>query len=331
MATLKNAGMDAVSVPLDKIDEMKFQPKEREEGVIELAEDIDERGLLYPIRVAPYIPGASGLPVKGLTSKQILASPKCRYLICDGHRRCWAYQHLKRTEIPSLLTFDLSTLELFLMWARANSKRLNPDPYSMAKFVVATMEQVGVEYPQYAPDEVKREALRMLVDATGYSEQLFKSRLAIFSAPKAIQRMIEKESSRANLPVEVNNSIPEKFRGDVYGAYVKGELVSTLEPRVLGKELKAIDADDALTASQKTARAKAVIRTFRNSTAKRVPTNTRVNKYLSSIDSLRRIILTWNLSGLTPQQLNELTSAVTSLQVTFRELRRQNGVLPRGK
>ena len=330
-AGMKNVtGMRVLSIPLKQIDAMKHQPKEREKGVDVLAKDIGEKGLIYPIRVAPYATNGNGDFVLGQTALQ---NKRCRYLLCDGHRRLWAHKMLKLKEIPAILTTDMDYLETLLMWARANSKRLAPNPYSMATYIRTVSEELKVRFVSTGKGrrDAEREALRMLADATGYSSTFMHSRLAIFSAPKDIQKMIQKESSRASLPSEVNHGIPIRFRADVYQGYIDGDLVSTLDPRPLGKELKAIEKDVALPNAVKLRRGKAVIKTFRATASKQIPSDILFESYHNDVDGLRRTILNWNFRGLSIKQLDVLTTALADLQLTFRELRRQNGLLPAGK
>lgn len=107
-------GYDVQEIELNKVyNDIKFNCRGRilPMDVIDLAKDIDQNGLQFPIAVQPACDVDGGLP-DGFD-----------FRIVAGHRRYMAFKVLKKTSIPALVKEGLSELQARLINLSENLKR----------------------------------------------------------------------------------------------------------------------------------------------------------------------------------------------------------------
>jgi len=277
-----------------------------------LARDIEQRGLLYPIVVVPYVVTKGGLLKVGAEATK---EPKFQYWLCDGERRYRAYQHMKAETIQALVKLDSITLvEMYEIMFAANAKRLDMNPYDMANALDRYIKEFTREYP----DKPRSEAIRKLQGVTGFSSSYLQGRLEILTTSEEVQAKVRDGKIGANVPTEINSSIPKEYRDYAFKRVEEDKVVSTLEFREVGRQLRVIKRSESFDDKTKQNIAKAIIDTGGRINYDDEDEVSNYSLYLGEIEKLRRRIDLWNLVDVNPAEQADLSGRLNDLVERFR-------------
>lgn len=314
-------------ISIKKINLDTAQPRQiiKEDKLLDLAQDIKKRGLIYPIILTPFKKHNDVL----ILGNKALNYPDHMYWILDGERRFRAYKLNKNVEIEAEIRNDLTFLEMLEIQFASNSKRVETNPYDMAVAMKRYIEEYKSEY-----DDDKY--VEKLADLTGFSTTFINSRLEILQAPQFIQDLVKNNETRSNLPIEIKNNIKnERDKEAIYNAFKEDKLVSTLDCRPLGKKLKKVDEISKINNYSEKERndiADVVIETFRLPEEEQDGSgNYEIYKY--QIDEFCSKMSRWNLKEMNNKQLSKLSGSMCNITNLFRDLWKQaKGLkkLPRG-
>ena len=124
-------GVSVLEIEISKISPNPFQPREefQEEEIQELANSIDEKGLLQPV---------------------LLRKHKDGYQIVAGERRFRAYQVLKKVRIPAIVRDQLSDRDMMEMALIENLQRVQLNAIEEALAFEQLINAVGITHEELA-------------------------------------------------------------------------------------------------------------------------------------------------------------------------------------
>ena len=124
-------GATVLEIEISKISPNPFQPRQefREEEIQELANSIDEKGLLQPV---------------------LLRKHKDGYQIVAGERRFRAYQVLKKVRIPAIVRDQLSDRDMMEMALIENLQRVQLNAIEEALAFEQLINAVGITHEELA-------------------------------------------------------------------------------------------------------------------------------------------------------------------------------------
>ncbi len=124
-------GASVLEIEISKISPNPFQPRQefREEEIQELANSIDEKGLLQPV---------------------LLRKHKDGYQIVAGERRFRAYQVLKKVRIPAVVRDQLSDRDMMEMALIENLQRVQLNAIEEALAFEQLINAVGITHEELA-------------------------------------------------------------------------------------------------------------------------------------------------------------------------------------
>lgn len=314
-----------VDLPLTQIDTDRAN-RQNLGDIAGLARDIEQRGLLYPIVVVPYVKTKKdGL----LVGADALKAKKYRYWLCDGERRYRAVAYGGGKKIQALIkTADITLIEMYEIMFAANAKRLDMNPFDMANAI----DRYIREFLTAFPDKSRTDAIRRLQATTGFSQTYLESRLDILDAPEATQIMVKNQAIGANVPTEIKHNIPEAYRDYAFERVEEDKVISTLEFREAGRQIRALDRMKTLTDREKHRVAKSIIDTGGRTNWNAMDKHGDYPLYLGEIEKFRLRIDLWNLSNISPEEQADLAGRINDLAVRFRNKQKiSQGITQRGE
>jgi ParB family transcriptional regulator, chromosome partitioning protein len=186
-----------IEIELTKLRPNPDQPRKRfdEETIKELADSIEQHGLIQPISVVPDPDGGDG------------------YVIVAGERRYRAHQHLGRPTITAIITKGRSD-EIALI---ENIQREDLSPMDQAEGLASLMER----------HEYKQEELAKVV---GKPRSTVTELLSLNTLPEDIKQECRTFDVPKSYLVQIVRSKPEE-RHQFWEAYKKGEVKTVREAK----------------------------------------------------------------------------------------------------
>jgi ParB family chromosome partitioning protein len=190
-------------IDIDKIETNPYQNRTTfdEERIKELSESIEEIGLLQPV---------------------VVAKNKDNYTLVSGERRLRAYKLLQKSQIPSLLKYNLSNSELEEMALVENLSREDIDIYDETQ-AISRLHKRGLSYSQIATKVGKSKTHIARMSAISQIEPTLLQKVAKEGVykPKLLEQIAKRESQEQDILVDrlCNNNLSLK------------ELEATKEPK----------------------------------------------------------------------------------------------------
>lgn len=291
----------------------------------ELAKDILERGLLYPIILTPFVK-KDGVLIVG---EEAYKDKSKKWWVCDGERRIRAYSINKQTTIEAEIRLDLEFYEMVEIQFAANCKRVQITVKEMAKAVKRFRKEHTKKHPNSNP-------IHRLVELTGYSESYFDNAEAINRAPKEMQKKINEDKVGGYTPGEIEKVSKDKsIRKGLTKVYLKraeqGKKTSALAPRAIKPKLKKLEKKP-IASEQKTELAESILEDFvskdsENGQPEKEYKKSNFLKYKYETEDFLERVNGWDLNNLTEREINELIGLFTTIQNVFVERRRKLNML----
>ena len=309
-------------IKLDKIDLDTAQPrgKSDEKKVIELAKDIRERGLLYPILVTPYYKQDSNL----ILGKNAINSPKCRWWILDGERRVRAIRINKQEGIEAIVKMDLSFLQMLEIQFASNTKRVQITVEEMARAIKRFKKEFLKTNPKGNP-------IKRLVELTGYSPSYFDMADAINRSSKELQEKIFTGKVGGYAAAEIERATKSApIRRGITNVYIDSDKpISALTPRVLKKDFLKIEENKNLSDEDKEKLTEGIVRKWVSSKNEGVDENPNFLRYRYEAEEFFSLIKKWNVKRLKKEEIEELITIIDIIRNYFMEERRKVGEIRR--
>lgn len=288
----------------------------------DLAKDIKERGLLYPIIVTPYYKKGETL----VLGKKALESKERKWWVLDGERRVRAFKILKQDTIEAIIQLEIEFLKMLEIQFAANTKRVQITVEEMAKAI----KRFKVEYLKKFP---KKDPLARLVELTGYSYSYFDMAEAINRAPLKLQEKIEKGETGGYTAAEIEHATKDvDIRRGVTNAYIKSKKpMSALAVRAVKEDLRVLEKKKNLTPKEKEKLSESILTKYFNKGSKDVDENSDFLRYRHEAENFLDEIKLWNLEGITVSQIDELICIFDTIKNYFVEERRNLGKMKKNK
>jgi ParB/RepB/Spo0J family partition protein len=315
---------DIRMIPLKKIRLDKLQPRQIEDDerakIDDLAEDVEERGQLYPVMVIAYS------AKKKIFGKKAEKEPDCQYWMLDGERRYRAFKKLKQNEIRCQVQETATEIQMYEIQFVANSKRQQISIEEMAKAIERYKRKVR-ESNDTIPDE---EIYKKLAKITGFSVTMMRAADLINYEDDDTQEKIHSGRIGGYFPAELRSAVPheddasEAVREGVKAAYKKSKQKrSVLTPRAITFELREVAENPSLSLRKKKEVSQKLTESVWLQNKKQdAAQHTNVDNYLRQVANLKLRIQAWNLTALSDNERNKLATALKSLYTYYSERRR---------
>lgn len=290
--------------------ELKAKPLE------DLAKDIEERGMLYPILVAPFYKEKDVLFV----GKNALNSQKRKWWVLDGERRIRIMKMKHQKTIEAIIKTDLTFCEMLEIQFASNCKRVQVTVEEMAKAVKRFKSEYKKQFP-------KKNPIERLVELTGYSHTYFDMAEAINRADQRLQKGIFDGRVGGYTAFEIEKATKDTaIRKGIVNAYVNTKRpFSALVPRTLKHEFRRIERKN-ITPTQKEKLTESVVHDF---VFNKSGTDVKPDflRYKHETETFLERVNQWNLIGLKMGEISELIALIEAIKNVFLERRREIGKL----
>jgi len=279
----------------------EFQPRQiiEKRELEDLAKDIKQRGLLYPI---------------------LVMLKKGKYFILDGERRVRACQ-LNGYKTISARVLDVKMLEAYEIQMVANFKRANVQIQETAKAVERFKEEFLNKYPKLDP-------IARLVELSGFSRIYFESAEAINRTDgefkeKVFTREIGGYAASEIEKATKDEELREGLREGYLAAIHKGRKLGANASRPLKKQLEDIEEDGYIDEEKREIAKGLMLKTY-GLLDDQLGNSTKGNYlvYLATIRNWQRDIEEWHLVNFGEKQLKSLANELNNLLALFNNKRR---------
>tara|TARA_R100000808_G_C2155337_1_gene167553 strand:+ start:1735 stop:2763 length:1029 start_codon:yes stop_codon:yes gene_type:complete len=291
-----------------------------EKSLQALTEDIKERGLYYPIIVAPFVKTSNSELILG---KKALKHKDRKWWILDGERRWLSVAHLGHETIDAMVRTDLSLLEMMQIQFASNTKRLNVAVTEMSKAIVRYREEYYKEHGEYKESDF----INSLCSLTGLSTTYFQNVEAINRADADMKKSVLAYEVGGYTPSEIEKATKdEDLRRGITDAYLESERqIGANAPRAIKYDLKLIEAEDNHSPEEKRLLGKQVFLDFIYQDRGTKDTEPHFLLYRQKATKFLREVRRWNLGGLKDKEVAELVGLIENVYNYFKEDRRLNG------
>jgi ParB/RepB/Spo0J family partition protein len=309
-----------IDVPVSQVQTDTAQPRQimDQDKMKHLREDIQERGLLYPILVTPFVKVGETL----LLGRKAIDKGNYKFWLLDGYRRVVAHKELKMETIKAIQKLDLSFLEMLEIQFASNSKRVQISIEEMATSITRFKQ----EFYKTDPDG---DVIKRLVNLTGFSSSYFDMAEAINRSSKPLQREIHSGNVGGYAAYEIERSTKDpSLKKGLTDFYVKqasvNKKISALLPRTIKTQLKTLENNDGYTPAEKEKLAFTLMedRIVKNP-AQDATSNFAAYKF--AFQEFIKKTQTWQLKGLTGKEIDVLLSLAEQTVSILREERRKIG------
>ena len=313
--------MELVSINQINLDTAQPRQVFREDKLTDLANDIKQRGLLYPVLLTPYYKDSKGSLLLG---KKALETKKHKWWVLDGDRRIRAMKILKNKEIEAIVKLNLDMLQMLEIQFASNSKRIQVTIEEMAKSITRFKKEFYRKNPE-------GNVVEKLVELTGFSPTYFEMAEAINRAPNEIRDQIFEGKIGGYFASEVENATKDQdIRDGVYSASLKarnsGKRFSALMPRAIKRDLRKIEEKTENTKIRKEL-AESITDKYINQDEETIDEKADYNRYSYEIDCFHDLVKCWNVKGLSSRQTDILSSKIRNIYSYLLEEKRRNDKL----
>ncbi len=291
-----------------------------EKALLSLTEDIKEKGLYYPIIVAPFVKTSNNELILG---EKAFKHEGRKWWILDGERRWLSAVNLKHKTIDALVRTDLSMLEMMEIQFASNTKRLNVTVTEMSKAIVRYREEYHKKHGEYNESDF----INSLCSLTGLSATYFQNVEAINRADADMKKSVLAYEVGGYAPSEIEKATKdEDLRRGITDAYLESERqIGANAPRAIKYDLKIIEAENNHSPEEKRLLGKQVLLDFINQGRGTKDTEPHFLLYRQKAMKFLREVQQWNLSGLKAKEVAVLVGLIENVYNYFKEDRRLNG------
>ena len=294
--------------------------KKNEKALQSLTKDIKDKGLYYPIIVAPFVKTSDNELILG---GMALKHKDRKWWILDGERRWLSEVSLGHETIDAMVRTDLDMLEMLEIQFASNTKRLQVTVTEMSRAVLRYRDEYQNKHSEYSEADVIKE----LCSLTGFSSSYFTMVEAINRADEDMKQSVLADEIGGYAPYEIESATKdEHFRRGITDAYLGSEKqISALAPRALKYDLKVIEAEGNLKPREKRLLAEQMMYDFTNQNSRTRDLESNFLLYRQKTTKFFREVQNWNLSGLTHKEVSTLVGLIENVYNYFKEDRRISG------
>ena len=291
-----------------------------EKALLSLTEDIKEKGLYYPLIVAPFVRTSNNELILG---EKAFKHKDRKWWILDGERRWLSAVNLKHKTIDAMVRTDLSMLEMMEIQFASNTKRLNVTVTEMSKAVVRYRDEYRKEHGEYSESDF----INSLCSLTGLSSTYFNNVEAINRADDDMKKSVLACEVGGYTPSEIEKATKdEDLRRGLTDAYLESERqIGANAPRAIRYDLRAIEAENNHSPDEKRLLGKQVFLDFINQGKRTKDVEPHFLLYRQKAMKFLREVRRWNLSGLKDKEVATLVGLIENVYNYFKEDRRLNG------
>ena len=321
---MKKEKRTIVKINVEDVVQDTAQPRQdwtnNEKSLEVLTEDIKEKGLYYPIIVAPFVKTSNNELILG---EKALKHSGRKWWILDGERRWLSVVHLGHETIDAMVRTDLSLLEMMEIQFASNTKRLNVTVTEMSKAIVRYREEYYKEHGEYKESDF----INSLCSLTGLSATYFKNVEAINRADADMKKSVLTYKVGGYTPSEIEQATKdEALRRGLTDAYLESEKqIGANVPRAIKYDLKTIETEGNHSPEEKRLLGKQFLLDFINQGKRTRDTESHFLLYQQKATKFLREVQHWNLNGLKTKEVSALVGLIENVYNHFKEERRLNG------
>ena len=291
-----------------------------EKALQSLTEDIKEKGLYYPIIVAPFVKTSNDELMLG---EKAFKHKDRKWWILDGERRWLSAVNLKHKTIDAMVRMDLSMLEMLEIQFASNTKRLNVTITEMSKAVVRYRDEYRKEHGEYSESDF----INSLCSLTGLSSTYFNNVEAINRADDDMKKSVLACEVGGYTPSEIEQATKdEDLRRGLTDAYLESKRqIGANAPRAIRYDLRVIETENNHSPNEKRILGREVLLDFINQGKRTKDVEPHFLLYKQKAMKFFREVQHWNLSGLKTKEVATLVGIMENVHNYFKEDRRLNG------
>jgi len=321
---MKKEKRTIIKINIEDVVQDTAQPRQdwakNEKALQSLIEDIKEKGLYYPIIVAPFVKTSNDELMLG---EKAFKHKDRKWWILDGERRWLSAVNLKHKTIDAMVRMDLSMLEMLEIQFASNTKRLNVTITEMSKAVVRYRDEYRKEHGEYSESDF----INSLCSLTGLSSTYFNNVEAINRADDDMKKSVLACEVGGYTPSEIEQATKdEDLRRGLTDAYLESKRqIGANAPRAIRYDLRAIEAENNHSPNEKRILGREVLLDFINQGKRTKDVEPHFLLYKQKAMKFFREVQHWNLSGLKTKEVATLVGIMENVHNYFKEDRRLNG------
>jgi ParB/RepB/Spo0J family partition protein len=321
---MKKEKRTIIKINIEDVVQDTAQPRQdwakNEKALQSLTEDIKDKGLYYPIIVAPFVKTSNDELMLG---EKAFKHKDRKWWILDGERRWLSAVNLKHKTIDAMVRMDLSMLEMLEIQFASNTKRLNVTITEMSKAVVRYRDEYRKEHGEYSESDF----INSLCSLTGLSSTYFNNVEAINRADDDMKKSVLACEVGGYTPSEIEQATKdEDLRRGLTDAYLESKRqIGANAPRAIRYDLRAIEAENNHSPNEKRILGREVLLDFINQGKRTKDVEPHFLLYKQKAMKFFREVQHWNLSGLKTKEVATLVGIMENVHNYFKEDRRLNG------
>ena len=321
---MKKEKRTIIKINIEDVVQDTAQPRQdwakNEKALQSLTEDIKEKGLYYPIIVAPFVKTSNDELMLG---EKAFKHKDRKWWILDGERRWLSAVNLKHKTIDAMVRMDLSMLEMLEIQFASNTKRLNVTITEMSKAVVRYRDEYRKEHGEYSESDF----INSLCSLTGLSSTYFNNVEAINRADDDMKHSVLACEVGGYTPSEIEKATKdEDLRRGLTDAYLESDRqIGANAPRAIRYDLRVIEAENNHSPDEKRLLGKQIFLDFINQGKRTKDVEPHFLLYKQKAMKFLREVQHWNLSGLKTKEVATLVGIMENVYNYFKEDRRLNG------
>ena len=321
---MKKEKRTIIKINIEDVVQDTAQPRQdwakNEKALQSLTEDIKEKGLYYPIIVAPFVKTSNNELMLG---EKAFKHKDRKWWILDGERRWLSAVNLKHKTIDAMVRMDLSMLEMLEIQFASNTKRLNVTITEMSKAVVRYRDEYRKEHGEYSESDF----INSLCSLTGLSSTYFNNVEAINRADDDMKKSVLACEVGGYTPSEIEQATKdEDLRRGLTDAYLESKRqIGANAPRAIRYDLRVIETENNHSPNEKRILGREVLLDFINQGKRTKDVEPHFLLYKQKAMKFFREVQHWNLSGLKTKEVATLVGIMENVHNYFKEDRRLNG------
>ena len=321
---MKKEKRTIIKINIEDVVQDTAQPRQdwakNEKALQSLTEDIKDKGLYYPIIVAPFVKTSNNELMLG---EKAFKHKDRKWWILDGERRWLSAVNLKHKTIDAMVRMDLSMLEMLEIQFASNTKRLNVTITEMSKAVVRYRDEYRKEHGEYSESDF----INSLCSLTGLSSTYFNNVEAINRADDDMKKSVLACEVGGYTPSEIEQATKdEDLRRGLTDAYLESKRqIGANAPRAIRYDLRAIETENNHSPNEKRILGREVLLDFINQGKRTKDVEPHFLLYKQKAMKFFREVQHWNLSGLKTKEVATLVGIMENVHNYFKEDRRLNG------
>ena len=321
---MKKEKRTIIKINIEDVVQDTAQPRQdwakNEKALQSLTEDIKEKGLYYPIIVAPFVKTSNDELMLG---EKAFKHKDRKWWILDGERRWLSVVHLGHETIDAMVRTDLSLLEMLEIQFASNTKRLSVTVTEMSRAIVRYREEYRKKHGEYNESDF----INSLCSLTGFSATYFQNVEAINRADADMKKSVLACEVGGYTPSEIEKATKdEDLRRGLTDAYLESDRqIGANAPRAIRYDLRAIEAENNHSPDEKRLLGKQVFLDFINQGKRTKDVEPHFLLYKQKAMKFLREVQHWNLSGLKTKEVATLVGIMENVYNYFKEDRRLNG------